>query len=170
MAKTQPKDTVFIPYALPDFCLPATAGADRTFEVSASGLKGQWAVIFLYPTDDTETCRNENIAFTAAHAAFTQRGVKLFGLSPDSIVSHEKFMAKRALTVPLISDEHRVLIEALKAWIEKTLYGRNYMGVDRSTYLISPQGQVVAEWRAVRIKSHTDTVLATIDQLKGNAS
>lgn len=165
MARPDKNAPEFKPYALPEFRLPFTAGNGRTGEVSSESLKGQWVVLFAYPKDDTPTCLNENIAFGEAIGEFERRGVALYGLSPDSISSHEKFMARRSLSAPLISDTDRVLIEALGAWVEKSMYGRTYMGVDRSTYIISPQGLVVREWRKVKIKSHTDEVLKSLDEV-----
>ncbi|WP_136441285.1 peroxiredoxin family protein [Pacificoceanicola onchidii] len=138
----------------PDFTLPATNG-----EVSLSGLKGTAFVLFFYPRDDTSGCTKENEAFTALQGDFEALGVKLFGVSKDSIASHEKFMKKKALEVPLISDEHGTLSEDFGVWKEKSMYGKKFMGIERSTFLIGADGAIVHEWRKVKVPGHAEAVL-----------
>lgn len=155
------KAAAFAPWPCPDFDLPSSEGGT----VSKTGLKGQWFVLFLYPTDNTPTCTQENCEFSAALPDFTALGVKLFGLSKDSLNDHAKFIHKYGLKMPLLSDETTETIAAFGAWIEKSLYGRNYMGTDRSTYIIDPDGQVRQEWRKVRTNGHVDKVLEALKTL-----
>ncbi len=153
---------VVTPYPCPAFDLASSAGG----RVSLAGLKGQWFVLFLYPTDNTPTCTQENCEFSAALPDFAALGVKLFGLSKDSLNDHAKFIHKYGLKMPLLSDETTVAIEALGSWGEKSLYGRKYMGTDRSTFIVDDTGQVRAVWRKVRIKGHVEAVLTTARDLK----
>jgi len=151
----------FVPYPCPAFDLPSSAGGN----VSRDGLKGRWFVIFLYPTDDTPTCTQENCDFSAAQPQFAALGVDLFGLSKDSLHDHAKFVHKYGLKMPLLSDESTASIAAFGSWGEKSLYGRTYMGTDRSTFVVDPNGQVRAEWRKVRTKGHVEAVLTTLRTL-----
>ena len=167
-AKSAPKATgkakapaPFTPWPCPDFDLASSAGG----RVSRDSLKGRWFVLFLYPTDNTPTCTQENCEFSAALPQFEALGMKLYGLSKDSLADHAKFIHKYGLKMPLLSDESTASIAAFGAWGEKSLYGRQYMGTDRSTFVIDPNGQVRAEWRKVRIKGHVDAVLTTVRAL-----
>lgn len=139
---------------IPAFTLPATSG-----EVSSDALKGRAYVLFFYPRDDTSGCTKENEAFTALAPDFEALGVKLYGVSKDSIASHEKFMAKKDLTVPLISDEAGDLSERLGVWKEKSMYGKKFMGIERSTFLVGKDGAIVREWRKVKVPGHAEEVL-----------
>lgn len=140
--------------AAPDFTLPSTDG-----EVTLSALKGAPVVLFFYPRDDTSGCTKENEAFTALKPEFETLGVKLYGVSKDSMASHEKFMAKKALTVPLISDESSDMCEAYGVWKEKKMYGKTFMGIERSTFLIDADGRIAREWRKVKVPGHAEEVL-----------
>ncbi len=151
----------FTPYPCPDFDLPSSDGG----QVSKAALKGQWFVLFLYPTDDTPTCTQENCDFSAALPQFTALGVKLFGLSKDSLKDHAKFIHKYGLKMPLLSDESTSSIDALGSWGEKSLYGRTYMGTDRSTFVVDGAGLIRAEWRKVRTKGHVEAVLTSLRDL-----
>ncbi|WP_323769968.1 peroxiredoxin [Antarctobacter sp.] len=142
------------PTPAPAFTLPSTAG-----EVSLAALKGAPVVLFFYPRDDTSGCTKENEAFTALLPDFEALGVKVYGVSKDSIASHEKFMAKKNLTVPLISDEGSDLCEKLDVWKEKSMYGKTFWGIVRSTFLIDADGQIVREWRKVKVPGHAEEVL-----------
>ncbi|GAA4217151.1 peroxiredoxin Q/BCP [Sagittula marina] len=142
------------PFEAPAFTLPATNG-----EVSSDALKGAAYVLFFYPRDDTSGCTKENEAFTALLPEFEALGVKVFGISKDSIASHEKFMKKKDLTVPLISDEDGDLSERLGVFKEKKMYGKTFMGIERSTFLIDGAGQVMREWRKVKVPGHAEEVL-----------
>lgn len=138
----------------PDITLPGTSG-----EVSLAALKGTPFVLFFYPRDDTSGCTKENEAFTALQGEFEALGVKLFGVSKDSLASHEKFMAKKSLTVPLLSDEDTDLSERLGVWKEKSMYGKKFMGIERSTFLFDAEGQLAKEWRKVKVPGHAEEVL-----------
>jgi thioredoxin-dependent peroxiredoxin len=141
--------------ALPDFDLPTDGGG----RVSKASLKGTPFVLYLYPKDDTPGCTTEARGFTAAQADFEQLGVKMIGLSKDDVDSHEKFKAKHGLTLTLASDEDGRLVEALGAWVEKSMYGKTYMGIDRSTFLVDGEGVVRRAWRKVKVPGHVEEVL-----------
>lgn len=138
----------------PDFTLPSTSG-----EVGLADLKGAPVVLFFYPRDDTSGCTKENEAFTALLPEFEAIGVKVFGISKDSIASHEKFMAKKNLAVPLISDEGSDLSERLGVWKQKSMYGKTFMGIERSSFLIDAEGRIAQEWRKVKVPGHAEAVL-----------
>lgn len=144
----------------PDFTLPSTAG-----EVTLSALKGSNVVLFFYPRDDTSGCTKENEAFSAMQDEFAALNTKLYGVSKDSIASHEKFMKKKALTVPLLSDENSDLCEKLGVWKEKSMYGKKFMGIERSTFLINADGEIVQEWRKVKVPGHAEAVLEAVKNL-----
>ena len=138
----------------PDFTLPSTSG-----EVTLSALKGAPVVLFFYPRDDTSGCTKENEAFTALLPEFEALGVKVFGVSKDSLASHEKFMKKKSLTVPLLSDEGSDMSENYGVWKEKSMYGKTFMGIERSTFLINGEGQIAQAWRKVKVPGHAEAVL-----------
>lgn len=138
----------------PDFTLPSTAG-----DVSLAGLRGTPVVMFFYPRDDTSGCTKENEAFTELLPEFEALGVKVFGISKDSIASHEKFMAKKNLTVPLLSDEGSDVSEKFGVWKEKSMYGKKFMGIERSTFLIDGDGKIAKAWRKVKVPGHAEAVL-----------
>ena len=144
----------------PDFTLPSTSG-----EVSLSALKGAPVVLLFYPRDDTSGCTKENEAFTALLPEFEKLGVKVYGVSKDSIASHEKFMAKKALTVPLISDEGSDMCEKYGVWKEKKMYGKTFMGIERSTFLVDAEGRIAQEWRKVKVPGHAEAVLEAAQAL-----
>ncbi|MCB1498518.1 MAG: peroxiredoxin [Bauldia sp.] len=139
----------------PDFTLQTDGGG----KVSLSGLKGRKVVLYFYPADDTKGCTTEAIDFTAAIPAFDKAGAVIVGVSPDSVASHDKFKAKHALGVILAADPDRATIERYGVWGEKTLYGRKFMGLIRSTFLIGADGRIVRIWRNVRVKGHVPAVL-----------
>ncbi len=165
MTKSSQPETSFVPYAAPDFALPSSDGT----VVSLTDLRGQWVVLFLYPADNTPTCTQEACDFSASAAAFAELGVRLFGLSKDSLKSHDKFIQKCDLKMPLLADETTQVIDAFGAWGEKMLYGRKYLGTERSTFVIDPQGQVRQAWRSVKIKNHVDEVLSAVRRLTSPA-
>jgi peroxiredoxin Q/BCP len=158
MAKSDKTDD-FSPYSLPDFSAQSSAGGT----VTRDGLKGRWTVLFLYPRDDTPGCTQESCDFSTALPQFRALGAQLYGMSKDSLKSHDKFIAKYGLAMPLLSDPDSIAIDALGSWIEKSLYGRKYMGTDRSTFIIDPEGVVRCVWRGVKVKGHAEAVL---DKLK----
>ena len=120
---------------------------------------GQPLVIYFYPKDDTSGCTREAQDFTSLAGDFTKAGVKVVGVSRDPMKSHEKFIGKYALTVPLVSDEDGKISEAFGTWVEKSMYGRKYMGMERATYLIGPDGKILRAWRKVKVPNHAAEVL-----------
>jgi thioredoxin-dependent peroxiredoxin len=146
----------------PDFDL-ATDSGDR---VKLSGLKGKPVVVYFYPKDDTSGCTKEAQAFTELKSAFAAAGTRVIGISPDTVDSHAKFRSKYDLGIDLAADPQRVAIEAFGVWVEKSMYGRKYMGVDRSTFLIDQQGKVARVWRKVKVPGHAEKVLAAVKALR----
>lgn len=144
----------------PDFELQGAAGP-----VKLSDFAGKPLVVYFYPKDDTAGCTKEAQEFTALAADFAKAGVALLGVSKDSLASHAKFTAKYDLAVPLASDPEATMIDAYGSWGEKTLYGRKYMGVDRSTFLIGPDGKFARIWRKVRVPGHAAEVLKAAQSL-----
>lgn len=138
----------------PEFSLPANGETLRLTE-----LRGKIVVLYFYPQDDTKSCTAEAVDFSRLKDDFDQAGAIIVGVSPDSLKKHERFAAKHGLTVTLASDEARETIEAYGVWAEKTLYGRKYMGVVRSTFLIDGNGRIARIWRNVKVKGHADEVL-----------
>lgn len=143
-----------------DFTLPSTEG-----EVTLKALRGRPVVLFFYPRDDTSGCTKENEAFSALKPEFEALGAKVFGISKDSIASHEKFMKKKDLTVPLLSDEDSDVSEAFGVWKEKKMYGKTFMGIERSTFLIDAEGRIAREWRKVKVPGHAEEVLEAVKAL-----
>ncbi|MGN6375678.1 MAG: peroxiredoxin [Sphingomonas sp.] len=120
---------------------------------------GQPVVIYFYPKDDTSGCTKEAQGFSDHIEAFKAAGVAVLGISKDSPAKHQKFIAKYDLTVPLASDEQGQVLEAFGSWVEKSMYGRKYMGIDRSTFLFDAAGKLVRSWRKVRVPGHVEEVL-----------
>ncbi len=139
----------------PDFELPIDTGGT----VKLSKLKGSAVVVYFYPKDDTSGCTKEAQAFTALAPAFAKAGVRVIGISPDSVARHAKFRAKYELGIDLAADEERTAIEAYGVWVEKSMYGKKYMGVDRSTFLIDAKGKIARAWRKVKVPGHAEEVL-----------
>lgn len=122
--------------------------------------KGKPVVIFFYPKDDTSGCTMEAIDFTAARPQFDSKGIVVVGISPDSAIKHDKFKTKHNLDVTLASDEEKSVLEKYGVWVEKSMYGRKYMGVERSTFLIDKNGKIARTWRKVKVPGHVEEVLA----------
>ena len=120
---------------------------------------GQPLVLYFYPKDDTSGCTREAQDFTALAPDFAKAGVKVVGVSRDPMKKHEKFIDKYDLAVPLASDEDGRISDAFGTWVEKSMYGRKYMGMDRATYLIGADGKVLKAWRKVKVPGHADEVL-----------
>ncbi|WP_113272546.1 thioredoxin-dependent thiol peroxidase [Agrobacterium cavarae] len=139
----------------PDFRLPRNGGGD----ISLSDLKGKAVVLYFYPKDDTSGCTAEAIDFSALGAQFEEANTVVIGISPDSVKSHDKFAAKHSLTVMLAADEDKSALEAYGVWKEKSMYGKKYMGVERTTFLISPDGKVAKIWSKVKVPGHAQAVL-----------
>ncbi|MEL6736852.1 MAG: peroxiredoxin [Pseudomonadota bacterium] len=137
----------------PSFTLPVNGGDT----VTVPG--GERTILYFYPKDDTPGCTTEAKEFTEHAKAFADMGVRILGCSPDTVAKHEKFTAKHELDVPLIADEEHVALEAYGVWVEKSMYGKTYMGVERSTFLIDADGTVLEVWRKVRVKGHVAAVL-----------
>ncbi len=145
----------------PDFTLPADGGSS----LKLSSFVGKPVVLYFYPEDDTPSCTNEAISFSQLKSDFEKAGAVVIGLSPDSVRKHDKFKAKHALDIALASDEERKVIEAYHLWVEKKMYGRTYMGVERATFLIGRDGHIARIWRKVRVKGHAESVLDAVRAL-----
>ena len=145
----------------PEFTLPVTGGGD----VTLSALKGAPVVLFFYPRDDTPGCTTESIGFSENLEAFTAAGAKVFGISRDTMAKHDKFAAKHGLTVPLLSDTEGTVTESYGVWVEKSMYGKTSMGIERATYLIDAEGNIARIWRKVKVAGHVDEVLAAVRAL-----
>jgi peroxiredoxin Q/BCP len=126
---------------------------------------GQPLVLYFYPKDDTSGCTREAQDFTALAENFRKAGVKVVGVSRDPMKSHEKFIGKYALAVPLVSDEDGRISDAFGTWVEKSMYGRKYMGMERATYLIGADGRVLKAWRKVKVPNHAREVLTAAREL-----
>lgn len=144
----------------PDFDLPTDGGG----RFKLSGERGKAVVVYFYPKDDTSGCTREAIDFSGRKAEFEGAGATIVGLSPDSASDHDKFKAKHDLTIALAADEEKQAAEAYGVWVEKSMYGRNYMGVDRSTFLVDQKGSIARIWRKVKVEGHVQEVL---DAAKG---
>jgi len=147
----------------PNFSMPS----DSDGTVSLSDYKGKFLVLYFYPKDDTPGCTKEAIGFSELKSNFNDLNAAILGISKDTAAKHDKFIAKHNLTVRLGSDEDGKMIESYGVWVEKNMYGKKYMGIERATYLISPEGKILDIWRKVRVKDH---VAAVLDALKQHAS
>lgn len=145
----------------PDFTLPETSGS----EVVLSGLRPKSVVLFFYPRDNTSGCTKEAIGFSDHLAAFEAAGTVVYGISKDSLKSHGKFVEKQSLTVPLLSDEESDVCEKFEVWKEKSMYGKTYMGIERSTFLIDGTGKLAGIWRKVKVPGHVEQVLEAVKAL-----
>jgi len=145
----------------PDFTLPRDGGET----VTLSDLKGSKVVLFFYPRDDTSGCTKEAIGFSEASAEFAKAGAQVFGISKDSIKSHDKFVAKHNLTVPLRSDEDADTCENYDVWKEKKMYGKTYLGIERSTFIIDRDGVISQRFSKVKVPGHVDAVLSEVQAL-----
>ena len=139
----------------PDFTLPGNGGG----EVALSRHSGKKVVLYFYPKDNTEACTVEAIDFTALAREFEKCDTVIIGVSPDSVRKHDNFCRKHSLGIALASDEDRKVIEAYGLWVEKQMYGRKYMGVERTTYLIDRKGRIANVWHKVKVKGHAEEVL-----------
>jgi peroxiredoxin Q/BCP len=145
----------------PDFELPADNGQ----RLKLSRIRGKPVVLYFYPKDDTSGCTLEAKDFSQLAGDFRKAGVEVIGLSPDSVESHRKFTEKYGLTVRLAADTDRVAANAYGVWVEKSMYGRKYMGVERSTFLIDRNGRIAKSWRKVKVPGHAEEVLAAAKAL-----
>lgn len=142
----------------PAFTMPTDGGGT----VSLSALKGKAVVLYFYPKDDTSGCTKEAIDFTAAKAKFDKLDAVVIGCSRDTAKSHDKFKDKHKLKVVLAADESGKITDSYGVWVEKSLYGRTYMGIERSTFLIDRTGKIAAIWRKVKVPGHVDSVLKAV--------
>jgi peroxiredoxin Q/BCP len=140
----------------PDFTLPTDGGG----KVKLSEYRGRKVVLYFYPKDDTSGCTLEAVTFTSLAPEFAKAGTVVIGVSPDSVKSHDKFKLKHELGVILAADEERKVVERYGVWGEKSMYGRKYMGVLRTTFLIGPDGTIAEVWENVKVKGHAEAVLA----------
>ena len=136
--------------------LEVTSSDGSTVDLSSPG---QPLVLYFYPKDDTSGCTREAQDFTELAGEYAKAGVKVIGLSRDPMKSHEKFIGKYGLQVPLVSDEDGSISNAFGTWVEKSMYGRKYMGTERATYLIGADGRVLKAWRKVKVPKHAEEVL-----------
>ncbi len=145
----------------PDFDLPTDGGG----RASLAALKGCPFVLYFYPKDDTSGCTSEAKAFSEMKAQFEAAGAQVIGVSKDGPNSHDKFKAKHDLTLTLASDEDGAMLERYGVWVEKSMYGRKYMGVERATFLVGEDGTVKQVWRKVKVPGHVDAVLKAVRAL-----
>ena len=138
--------------------ITVTASDGRSVNLASPG---QPLVLYFYPKDDTSGCTREAQDFTVRATDYASAGVKVIGVSRDPMKRHEKFIGKYALAVPLVSDEDGRISEAFGTWVQKSMYGRKYMGMERATYLIGADGRVLREWRKVKVPGHAEEVLKT---------
>ncbi len=139
----------------PDFSLPTDGGGT----VSLKALKGKNVVLYFYPKDDTSGCTKEAIAFNGLKAKFAKANTEIIGVSADSVASHDKFKAKYDLKFALASDEKKEMLAAYGVWVEKSMYGRKYMGIERTTVLIDDKGKIREVWHKVKVPGHAEAVL-----------
>ena len=147
--------------AAPEFDLPTDGGG----RASLAGLKGRPFVLYFYPKDDTSGCTSEAKAFSEMKAQFEAAGAAVLGVSKDSPHSHDKFKAKFDLTITLASDEDGTMLERYGVWVQKSMYGRKYMGVERTTFLVDADGTLHQVWRKVKVPGHVDAVLTAVRAL-----
>ena len=144
----------------PDFSMPSNGSGS----VSLADFAGRYLVLYFYPKDDTPGCTKEAIGFTESKAEFDALNTAILGVSKDTPAKHDKFIAKHDLKVALGSDESGEMIESYGVWVEKNMYGKKYMGIERATYLISPDGTILEIWRKVRVKDHVSAVLTAVQK------
>ncbi len=145
----------------PAFDLPTDGGANA----ASAALRGRKVVLYFYPKDDTPGCTTEAIAFTGLAADFAAADTVVIGVSKDSVAAHAKFRKKHDLGVGLAADPDGTVVEAYGAWVEKSMYGKKYMGIDRSTFLIDRDGKLAGVWRKVKVPGHADAVLKATQAL-----
>ncbi len=142
----------------PDFSMPRDGGGT----VALADYSGQTVVLYFYPKDDTPGCTTEGIEFTAERDAFAAAGATVIGVSKDSVAKHDKFIGKHGLGVILASDETTSTCEDYGVWVEKSMYGKTYMGIERATFIIGPDGKITHAWHKVKVKGHVAEVLSAV--------
>jgi peroxiredoxin Q/BCP len=146
---------------VPAFALPASGGKKWKLADAA----GKNLVVYFYPKDNTSGCTKEGEAFRDLYAKFRKAGTEIVGVSPDSVASHDKFIAKYDFPFALLADEEKAVCQLFGVWKEKSMYGRKYMGVERSTFLLDAKGVLRREWRKVKVPGHAAEVLAAVAEL-----
>jgi peroxiredoxin Q/BCP len=154
-------DTVAVGKKAPDFALPDQEGNTLTL----GSFAGKALVLYFYPKDYTPGCTQEALGFQALSKDFAAAGASILGVSPDTPASHAKFRTKHGLDLPLASDEAKTMLDAYGVWTEKSMYGRTYMGVERTTVLIKADGRIAAIWRKVKVPGHAEAVLEAVKAL-----
>lgn len=150
----------------PNFTAPTDGGASLTL----SDLHGDYVVLYFYPKDDTPGCTKEACAFRDDMSDFEKLNAKIVGVSKDTAAKHDKFKAKYDLTFPLVSDEDGAICDAYGTWVEKSMYGRKYMGIQRATFLIDPSGKIAEIWPNVKVKGHSEEIREKLASLQKNAA
>ena len=145
----------------PDFCI----GDQNDEKVCLSDLMGKWTILYFYPKDNTPGCTKEAREFTRALNEFRGMGAEIIGVSPDTGSSHTKFIDKHDLKLRLLSDTNHDLLESCGTWVKKSMFGKKYMGVERSTLIIDPEGRIRKIWRKVKVDGHVDEVRETLKKL-----
>jgi thioredoxin-dependent peroxiredoxin len=146
----------------PDFAASSDNSRDSASTISLSNFHGKNVVLYFYPKDDTSGCTAEACDFRDNMERLTQSGAIVLGVSPDSPKSHDRFKAKYNLNFALVSDESHEICESYGVWVEKSMYGKKYMGVERSTFLINPDGIITHEWRKVKVPGHVEEVMKVL--------
>ena len=146
----------------PDFCLP---NQDNE-EICLRDFAGSWVVLYFYPKDNTPGCTTEALDFTALKSEFEKEGATILGVSPDSVKRHQNFITKKELQITLLSDEDKEIAKKYGVWQLKKMYGKEYMGIIRSTFLIDPDGNIAEIWTKVKVKDHAKKVLERLRELK----
>ena len=149
-----------LPYSAPNVHLPR----DGEGSINLADLRPSNVVLFFYPRDNTSGCTKEAVGFSEKLLDFEALNTKVLGISKDSVKSHDKFVAKQGLKVALLSDENDDVCEKFGVWREKSMYGKSYFGIERSTFLIDGAGNVVKEWRKVKVPGHVDAVLEAVKE------
>ena len=145
-----------------DFCLLDENGE----KICLDNYRGKWIVLYFYPKDNTSGCTKEAIDFTRYIEEFNKLDATIIGVSPDSPESHKKFIEKHGLKIKLLSDKDHKILEKYDVWQLKKMYGREYYGVIRSTFLINPEGEIIYEWRKVKVNGHVEEVLEKLKEAK----
>jgi len=158
----QSSDDPFIGKIAPKFCLPDAEGNGICLE----SFKGKWVVLYFYPRDNTPGCTIEAMQFNAALEKFADLGAQVIGVSADSPESHQKFAEKHNLSILLLSDTDHAVLRAYDAWKPKTMFGKEFLGTQRDTFLIDPEGMIIAVWRKVSPKGHAEEVKAVLLEKK----
>lgn len=157
MTTLKPGDTA------PDFCLPNSLRS----ETCLSKLRGKWVVLYFYPKDNTPGCTMEAIYFSKAMEEFKALGTEILGVSADSVESHCGFAEKHDLAITLLSDTERKVLEAYGVWKSKSMYGKSFLGITRTTFIIDPEGKIAHVWPKVKVPGHGDAVKKKLAELQG---